>query len=140
MGSYRYIEKLNEARKLGIRKGFSVGTAIGFVIFFLFFLYSLAFWFGAYLIQDHNASSGQIITAFFTVIVGAFSFGKAFPFVEDLLTAMGAAVTIYETIDRTPTIDSTSEEGMKPDHLKPSITLKNVEFCYPSRSDVQVSG
>ena len=99
----------------------------------------MAFWFGAYLIQSHNANSGRIITAFFTVIVGAFSFGKAFPFIEDLLTAMGAAVNIFETIDRIPEIDSFSDKGMKPETLKPSIQFKNVEFAYPSRANVKVS-
>jgi len=131
--------KLNEARRLGIKKGFSVGIALGFVIFFLFFLYSMAFWFGAYLIQSHNANSGRIITAFFTVIIGAFSFGKAFPFIEDLLTAIGAAVNIFETIDRIPEIDSFSEEGVEPEKLEPNIKFKNVEFTYPSRADVKVS-
>ena len=53
---------------------------------------------------------------------------------------MGAAVTIYETIDKIPLIDSSSEEGLRPEKLEPSIKLKNVEFSYPSRPDVQVFG
>jgi len=66
-------------------------------------------------------------------------FNPNFKCITDQKVAMGAAETIYETIDRAPVIDSSSEEGVKPDHLKPSITLRNVEFCYPSRSDVKVS-
>ncbi len=36
------------------------------------------------------------------------------------------------------TIDSSSEEGLKPDNFEHSIEFKDVNFCYPARPDVQV--
>lgn len=135
----RYEDKLNQARRLGVKKGFSVGVTLAIVLFFLFMLYSISFWFGGYLIQSHGAQGGDILTTFFSVIVGAFSLGKAAPFLEDILTAVGAAVTVYETINRIPPIDSHSDEGLKPEKLDPNIKLRNVDFTYPSRPDIQVS-
>lgn len=101
-------------------------------------LYSVAFWFGGYLIAEQGVQGGTILTVFFSVVAGAFSLGKAAPFLEDILTSVGAAVTVYETIDRIPPIDSQSDEGLKPEKLDPNIKLRNVDFTYPSRPDVQV--
>jgi ATP-binding cassette subfamily B (MDR/TAP) protein 1 len=53
-------------------------------------------------------------------------------------TAIGAAAKIFATIDRVPSIDSASSEGLKPSHVTGSITLDNVYFTYPSRPDVPI--
>lgn len=37
-----------------------------------------------------------------------------------------------------PQIDSYSETGYKPDHIKGNLEFQNVHFSYPSRPDVQV--
>ncbi len=50
----------------------------------------------------------------------------------------GAAAKIYTTIDLVPSIDSASEEGLKPNTVIGEITVENVNFTYPSRPDVQI--
>ena len=57
---------------------------------------------------------------------------------EYFSAAKAAAYKIFEIIDRVPEIDSMSPEGFKPEHVKGEITFRNVEFTYPSRTDVQV--
>lgn len=37
-----------------------------------------------------------------------------------------------------PQIDSYSETGYKPDHIKGNLEFRNVYFNYPSRPDVEV--
>ena len=37
---------------------------------------------------------------FFAVLIGAFALGQAFPNLENLTSAAGASITIFETIDR----------------------------------------
>ncbi len=37
---------------------------------------------------------------FFAVLIGAFALGQAGPYMEGLVTAAGAATTIFNTIDR----------------------------------------
>lgn len=126
------------ASYLGIKKGFSVGLSLGFVFFFLFSVYSIGFAFGGYLIAEQGVEGGNILSAFFSVIIGAFALGQAAPFLESLLTAAGSSVVVYDTIDRTPPIDSSSKEGVIPEELNPTVELSNVNFTYPSRLDVQV--
>ena len=52
--------------------------------------------------------------------------------------ARGAAAKLYETIDRVPTIDSASDEGLKPEKCVGEITLEHVKFNYPSRPNVPI--
>ncbi len=47
--------------------------------------------------------------------MGAMNVGQASPYVEAFSMAKGAAATIFAIIDRTPEIDSLSEEGLRPD-------------------------
>lgn len=158
----RYDTQLKHARKTGARKGIVVGFLLGGTFFIIFILYGVGFWFGAFLIQDFGAQGGNILTAFFTVLIASFTIGQAVPNIESLLTAAGAAVTVYDTIDRVcylhqllmhffyhslrpslspqvPPIDSSSPDGLKPEKFDPVIELRNVSFTYPTRPDVQVS-
>lgn len=134
----RYDDKLRQARCLGAKKGFSIGLSLALIFFFLFGTYSVGFGFGGYLIAEQGAKGGEILTVFFSVVIGAFSLGQATPNLESLLTAAGSARVVYKTIDRTPPIDSSSEEGAKPEKMMPTIELRNVDFTYPTRPNVQV--
>ena len=96
----RYDEKLKEARKLGAKKGLGVGASLGSVIFTLFAIYGCVFWFGAFLISRGITDGGDVLAVFFSVLIGALSLGQAFPSLQNLFEAAGAAGTIYETIDR----------------------------------------
>jgi ABC-type multidrug transport system fused ATPase/permease subunit len=58
----RYDSKLNEAKLLGAKKGFAVGTALFFTFFFIFLVDAAAFWFGGYLISEGLSDGGDIIT------------------------------------------------------------------------------
>ena len=57
---------------------------------------------------------------------------------EDFVGAKAAAYKIFEIIDREPPIDSLSDGGHKPDRIVGEVEFKNVDFTYPSRTEVQV--
>ncbi len=41
--------------------------------------------------------------------------------------------------EQVPSIDASSNEGLQPDDkFEPTVELKNVNFTYPARQDVQV--
>ncbi|EFA76462.1 ABC transporter B family protein [Heterostelium album PN500] len=73
----RYAANLNEALKIGRKKGVYNGLGIGSVFFVMFASYSLAFWYGAKLITDktYNPVAGRdwqgsdVLTVFFSVIM-----------------------------------------------------------------------
>jgi ATP-binding cassette subfamily B (MDR/TAP) protein 1 len=60
-----------------------------------------------------------------------------FPLIA-ITQARAAAAKVFATIDRIPSIDSASEEGLKPTRVVGEITFENIDFNYPARPDVQV--
>jgi len=72
------------------------------------------------------------------VIFGAFGLGQAAPSLQAFAVASGAAVKVFETIDRQPLIDTLSEEGSRPESVRGDITFESIYFRYPSRPDVPI--
>jgi len=83
-------------------------------------------------------TGGTILLVFFAVIIGSFSLGQAAPGVTALLNARAAAAKIYETIDRIPEIDVSSESGQVVTSLAGNFTFEDVTFRYPARPDVVI--
>lgn len=60
------------------------------------------------------------------------------PELQAISKAQGAAAKLYQTIDRVPSIDSSSADGLRLDHVKGVISFENVKFHYPSRPNVPI--
>lgn len=82
--------------------------------------------------------SGELITAFFSVVIGSFSLINITPNLAAFSSGVSAAGQLFDTIDRQPPIDSASDEGLKLPDLKGDVEFNNVNFFYPSRPTVQV--
>ncbi|KAF9242531.1 P-loop containing nucleoside triphosphate hydrolase protein [Melanogaster broomeanus] len=86
------------------------GGALGFVYFVIYSGYALSFQFGTTLINEgHAVTHGR-----------------------------GAVAKLFATIERIPSIDSSSPAGLKPEKVDGEITLEDVKFSYPSRPDVPI--
>lgn len=72
------------------------------------------------------------------MLAGAQNLGLTSPHLEAFAIARGSAYSVFKIIDRIPTIDSLSEEGLQPKSIEGNIRLSNVTFRYPARKDVQV--
>jgi ABC-type multidrug transport system fused ATPase/permease subunit len=71
-------------------------------------------------------------------MMGSMNLGMSSPFIEAFGIACGAAGSVYAVIERTPDIDSMSNEGEQPEKVAGDICFKGVKFNYPSRPDVPV--
>ncbi|XP_049336167.1 ATP-dependent translocase ABCB1 isoform X10 [Astyanax mexicanus] len=136
----KYEKNLITAKDFGVKKAVTTNVSMGLTQFFIFGAYALAFWYGTKLTVDDpvNYSIGKVIIVFFSVMIGAFSLGQGAPNLESVAKARGAAYSIYNTIDMPRPIDSSSEEGYKPDSVRGDIEFRNVHFSYPSRKDVKI--
>ncbi|GAA5978101.1 hypothetical protein JCM11641_006626 [Rhodosporidiobolus odoratus] len=114
------------------------GLGLGVFFFIIYSSYGLAFWEGSRLILQGHANSGEIVNVFFSVLIAAFSLAQLPPNLQSMAFAQGAATEIFNTIDRVPSIDSASTEGLKPEKVSGHIELKDVHFIYPSRPSVKV--
>lgn len=134
----RYSKNLNAARAVGIRKSALFGLALGSLYIIMFGMYGLAFWYGSTLVFSGELDVGDLLTSFFSALIGAFALGIAGSNVEYFGSAQAAAFKVFQIIDRQPEIDSMSNEGHKPDKFEGRIEFKNVNFYYPSRQDLQI--
>lgn len=134
----RYNKNLEEAKRIGINKAITTNISIGVAFLLIYASYALAFWYGTSLVLSGEYSIGQVLTVFFSVLIGAFTIGQASPSMEAFANARGAAYEIFRIIDSKPSIDSYSKNGHKPDNIKGNLEFKNVHFSYPSRKEVKI--
>ncbi|SCV74374.1 BQ2448_6806 [Microbotryum intermedium] len=123
---------------LGIKSSLFNGVGLSVFFFIIYSSYALAFYYGTTLLLQGRANAGQIVNVFFSILIGAFSLAQIAPNLQAVGYARGAATAIFATIDRHPVIDSSSDEGLKPEKVDGIIELKDVDFIYPSRPAVQV--
>uniref|UniRef100_A0A158PFX5 ABC-type xenobiotic transporter n=1 Tax=Angiostrongylus costaricensis TaxID=334426 RepID=A0A158PFX5_ANGCS len=134
----RYKAALLEARRAGILKNLFVGLSFCLMGFTNFSSYALAFYIGITWVVDGDLKMDDLLTTFFSVMMGSMALGQAGPQFAVLGAAQGAAASIFEVLDREPEIDSRSSTGRRGMTIKGNIDMKNVVFNYPSRPDVQV--
>lgn len=66
------------------------------------------------------------------------SFGNIAPQAQAMAKAASSSATIFEVIDRKPTIDAMSPDGLKPPTLpRGALELNNVKFSYPGGGERQ---
>ncbi|NXN74660.1 MDR1 protein, partial [Himantopus himantopus] len=134
----RYYKNLEDAKRIGIKKAITSNISMGAAFLLIYASYALAFWYGTTLVIADDYTIGNVLTVFFSVLIGAFSIGQTAPSIEAFASARGAAYAIFNIIDNEPQIDSYSEKGYKPDHIKGNVEFQNVYFNYPSRPDVEI--
>eukprot|EP01130_Rhizamoeba_saxonica_P018964 TRINITY_DN9689_c0_g1_i1.p1 TRINITY_DN9689_c0_g1~~TRINITY_DN9689_c0_g1_i1.p1 ORF type:complete len:604 (+),score=160.59 TRINITY_DN9689_c0_g1_i1:42-1853(+) len=130
-----YREHLRTVFKVGKKKAHYTGFGMGFSSFFMFGIYALGFWYGGKLIADGEMLPGDVLTVFFSIIIGAMGVGQGSQLSPDVAKAKGAAGQIFHLINRTPEIASGETRIKK---MKGLIKFKKVRFTYPTRPDVTV--
>ncbi|KAI9687488.1 MAG: GTPase-activating protein [Bathelium mastoideum] len=104
----------------------------------MFLCMALGFWYGGTLIGRGEYTMLQFFICFSAVIFGAQSAGTIFSFAPDMGKAKQAAAELKTLFDRTPEIDSWSEEGEKVAHVEGTIEFRDVHFRYPTRPEQPV--
>lgn len=132
----RYATHLDGAYMAGIKEGIAKGVGNGMLFVSFYMSYALAFWFGTKQVADGGGrSGGDVLASIFAVLMGSMMFGQTAPGIAALGTARGAAVEVFETLDRVPPIDSSSTEGSKPTKVEGHVVFESVGFSYPARPD-----
>ncbi|CAO1632776.1 unnamed protein product [Sympodiomycopsis kandeliae] len=138
----RLVDLYDESNKLttkqGIRKAIIQGGGLGAFFFIIYSAYALAFYFGSKLIASGEIAPGVVMNVIFSILIGAFSMAMLAPNVQALSFGLASAGKIVATIDRKPSIDSSSPEGLQPETCEGVIELRNIDFSYPARKNIQV--
>ncbi|KAH6723123.1 P-loop containing nucleoside triphosphate hydrolase protein [Leptodontidium sp. MPI-SDFR-AT-0119] len=130
------------------------GTALGnlilaFALAVTYFVYVLAYWWGAKQVRSGQYSSLQFFIVLPAILFSAQAAGQIFSLAPDIRRAKGAASRVFALHDQKPSIDTASDNSIAPmtSITTPtnkstvqtgSIIFKNVSLAYKSRSNAAV--
>ena len=132
----RYAKRIKEVVGLAVKGGYYRGAFASFITFGLFGAIALVIWFGAGMV--HNGElAGDKLNEFilYALFIGGSIGGLASVYAQ-LQKAIGATETIFDLMEEQTemTVDRVETEAVEIG----DIAFDQVEFSYPSRSDVQV--
>ncbi|KAG8087603.1 hypothetical protein GUJ93_ZPchr0010g7374 [Zizania palustris] len=134
-----YSAALAVAQRIGYRSGFAKGIGLGGTYFTVFCCYALLLWYGGHLVRRGHTNGGLAIATMFSVMIGGLALGQSAPSMAAFAKARVAAAKIFRMIEHKPGIErESSEAGVELDTVTGRLELREVEFAYPSRSDVAV--
>jgi ABC-type multidrug transport system fused ATPase/permease subunit len=112
------------------------GALISFIIFALFGGMVSIMWYGAYLLQNGELLAGELISFFFyTAFIGGSIAGLGDMYGQ-VQRAIGASERILDILDEEQEqMESNDTQQIK---INGDVVFENVEFAYPSRSELKV--
>ncbi|XP_072037232.1 ATP-dependent translocase ABCB1-like [Amphiura filiformis] len=114
------------------------GVTFAFAQIVIYFAYAAVFRFGGYLVGKGLMEFQNMFLVFGAIVFGGFGLGRVIGAVPDYGKAKISACHIFKLLDRSPPIDSYSNDGSKPESFTPIVQFKDVYFKYPTRPKVQV--
>lgn len=131
----RYSINLKSVVQLALKTAVYRGVFFSFVIFGLFGAIVLVLWYGAGLVSEGALSIGDL-TSFiiYTMFIGA-SVGGLGDMYGQIQKAVGASERVLEILEEEEEI---SEDKSKSFTCNGNLELKNVNFSYPTRKEIQV--
>ncbi|GET92194.1 P-glycoprotein-like protein [Leishmania tarentolae] len=131
----RFAEEVVRAQEHGIRKEFAGNLSAAVVMALVYISYTIAFFFGSYLVEWGRRDMADIISTFLAVLIGSFGLGAISTSATAFTESRAAAFEIFKVIDRVPPVDIDAG-GVPVTGFKQSIEFRNVQFSYPSRPDM----
>jgi len=137
--SQKFDALLLKAMEVGMKNSPVYAVLFSTEFFCIYCGYGLAFWQGIRMYASGEISqSGQVFTVIFAVIVAATAMSTIAPQIITLSKAASASEEMFRVIDRASEIDPLSESGQLPKECVGRIEINDIQFAYPTRSDVQV--
>jgi ABC-type multidrug transport system fused ATPase/permease subunit len=140
--SKRFDTGVTKSMELGLKGGIYRGAFISFIIFALFGSFIFVLWQGSSLVALNTQTNGAegitlgalIEFLMYTIFIGGSLAGMSDTYTR-LLKSIGASERIIDIIHSEQETDT---EPFVFSKLKGAIQFQDVNFCYPTRSDVQV--
>ncbi|KAG7286286.1 hypothetical protein NEMBOFW57_008594 [Staphylotrichum longicolle] len=135
----RYESYLEDVIQIGKKKSPLYGAMFGGEYFAIYSGMALAFWQGIAMIARGEVSGvGEVFTVLFSVLIAASTITSIGPHFVVFARAASAAAELFSVIDRESEINPFDESGERPDKVDGVISLRDVNFSYPTRPNVPV--
>ncbi|KAF0980793.1 hypothetical protein FDP41_013276 [Naegleria fowleri] len=132
----RFKTDLKMVNFYGLLKAIAQGSTFASVSFILWGTVALAFWYGGGLTVDKVISVGDMFKVFGLMLMGVLGLSQAFTFFPELTKARMSQETLLKVIKRQPEIPF--KGGKTLDKIEGNISIRNVDFVYPSRPNIVV--
>lgn len=137
--SRKYDALLGEAMKVGMKKSPNYAVLFSTEFFCIYSGFGLAFWQGVRMyLSGEIHESGDVFTVILAVIVAATAMTTIAPQILAISKASSAADEMFRTIDRESEIDPLDDNGKKPSECVGNVEIRDANFAYPARPDIQV--
>jgi ABC transporter fused permease/ATP-binding protein len=135
--SQRYNVSIDNVVKIALKGATFRGAFASFIIFCLFGAIVTVVWYGSNLVSQGLITVGDLTTfILYSTFVGA-AMGSFAELYSQLQKAVGASERVLEILEEdSEAIDFKNTQPHK--KFKGDVAFENVEFSYPSRSDIQV--
>lgn len=130
--------KLATACHYGVRRAIFVGIGTGGFLFVLCSIFGVAFYYGGQLVADGTVAAFRVVGGFFIIILGSITLLGLPAHYKHISSACTVAYKVFQTIDRVPSIDPDSKDGIVPGKVIGRVEFRNVMFKYPTRPDVTI--
>ncbi|MGB3210455.1 MAG: ABC transporter transmembrane domain-containing protein, partial [Desulforhopalus sp.] len=134
--SNRFLTALDKALDIAEKKIRLVANFTGAVSLLGSSAIVMILWLGGRMVVQGELSIGTLsafILYTMTVAISVSSLGGLW---TDFMNAAGASTRIFQILDRTPSMSN--EQGITTGRIKGEITLRDIQFSYPTRSDYHV--
>ncbi|KAI9913593.1 hypothetical protein PsorP6_006666 [Peronosclerospora sorghi] len=132
-GGYLNVSKQADVQ-LGIVGGMAFGVSQGAMFLVLAFL----FYVSGHWIARGVITFEEFFMVLMVIMLSTFAMGMAAQGATDGAKAKRSAQRVFQILDRTPAIDTTSGTGRILDHVKGDIVFHHLEFSYPARPDAKI--
>ncbi|QCD76939.1 ATP-binding cassette [Vigna unguiculata] len=133
-----YRKKCLEPEKQGVRLGLVSGAGFGFSFLALYCTNAFCFYIGSVLVEHGKATFPEVFKVFFCLTITAIGISQSSALAQDTNKAKDSAASIFNILDSTPTIDSSSNEGRTLEAISGDIDFQHVSFSYPTRPHIQI--
>ena len=133
-----YRLQLQRILKQSFLHGMAIGFAFGFSQFLLFACNALLLWYTAFSVHRGYMKLSTALTEYMVFSFATFALVEPFGLAPYILKRRRSLASVFEIIDRVPTIEPDDTSALSPPNVYGSIELKNIDFCYPTRPEVLV--
>ncbi|KAG2373980.1 hypothetical protein C9374_011645 [Naegleria lovaniensis] len=132
----RFNQDLYKINTKGVFKGTVHAMGFSFAAMFVWGTIALSFWYSGHEAANGGTTLGSIFKVFGMMFVGVVAMIRAATFFPHYGKAYASETTLLKVLLRDPAIPLSG--GKTIEHIEGNIRFENVEFSYPSRSNVIV--
>ncbi|KAJ8549394.1 hypothetical protein K7X08_033101 [Anisodus acutangulus] len=133
-----YRKKCEDPMKKGVKIGIVIGASLGFGSFILYCTVGFCFLIGSVLIEHRLATFDKVFKVFFALTLAAVGVTQSTAMAPNVNKAKDSITSIFDILDRKPSIDSSSDFGTALAVVPGDIEFKHVSYRYATRPDVQI--